>query len=130
MKINEATQIGNTGKSILETIEIVESGSNTNGNYIKFSDGTMICYGRVNKNSGAWTAWGSIYDASISNVATFAKSFVSTPSVSIVNTNAYGCMVELCIANTSQITRVDLARGSTAGNISLVLSYIAIGKWE
>lgn len=30
---------------------IMEKGSNENGNFIKYSDGTLLCYGRVNNNS-------------------------------------------------------------------------------
>ena len=36
---------------------IVESGSNSNGNYIKFSDGTMICYGTAIITSPTYSDW-------------------------------------------------------------------------
>ncbi len=43
---NEMQAIKNLNEKIAE---IIESGSNDNGSYIKFSDGTMICSGHISQ---------------------------------------------------------------------------------
>lgn len=63
---------------------IVESGSNANGEYIKFSDGTMICY-RVTDviAMNIDVAWGSLFEGSV-DMGQFPISFIETPAISIV----------------------------------------------
>ena len=40
----------------------IEKGTNANGTYVKFADGTMVCYGRVTLNSlNMQSAWGSLF---------------------------------------------------------------------
>ena len=49
----------NLNNNFTECNNIVESGSNANGNYIKFSDGTMICRTIVSLGQQTFTAYGS-----------------------------------------------------------------------
>ena len=49
MQTNIQTAISTLETNIdTEIGQIIESGSNSNGSYIKFSDGTMICYKHIN----------------------------------------------------------------------------------
>ena len=49
----------------LNGYSIIESGSNTNGNYVKYADGTMICYLNIEVTDQALNnAYGSLYQGS------------------------------------------------------------------
>ena len=101
---------------------IVESGSNENGSWIKYSDGTMICYGEVTASAN-----------SASVTATLPNTFIDK-NYSIVTMNAY--------ANTPTIfwsgggitnDTIALYPREFSGNTitkSERCRYIAIGKWK
>jgi hypothetical protein len=59
----------------------IERGSNANGEYVKFADGTMICTTQITTN-GAATASGNIFIASSDDTWTFPVAFSAVPSVS------------------------------------------------
>lgn len=82
------TALGTTGSlysrdSILGTVSqsagvptgaVIESGSNANGTYVRFADGTQICTGRINVSGGA--------TATISSTWTYPAVFSASPEVS------------------------------------------------
>ena len=57
---------------------IIESGSNANGEYVKFANGTMICQKSVTTNN-ITTAWGTLYQSAASPVGTFPAAFIAKP---------------------------------------------------
>lgn len=57
--------------------KIVESGSNENGTYIKYADGTMICYGRANILLKLDIAYGSAYRSTLKQI-TLPETFIDT----------------------------------------------------
>ena len=100
---------------------LYESGSNTNGNYIKYTDGTMICWNKVK-----------------SGTITFPKTFTSAPTIvaSCANSqNNFMHVVQAASNNGTQATLVATFQsiGTTnawALDTSVDINYIAIGKWE
>lgn len=60
---------------------VIESGSNANGSYVKFADGTMVCLKSVTTDNIA-TAWGVLYKSSNVPTGTFAAQFSDIPSCS------------------------------------------------
>ena len=102
---------------------IIESGSNTNGNYIKYADGTMICTKTISGTLGG-TAWGNIY-YSDHTIGSWAETFTTLYYVNAnVVPNQYWCN-----ANGSNFEYVRVFRpnnGTTTGDIRL----IAIGRWK
>lgn len=57
---------------------IWESGSNANGEYIKFANGTMICQKSVTTDN-ATNTWGSLYQSGSKSVGTFPAAFIEIP---------------------------------------------------
>lgn len=110
---------------------IVESGSNANGSYIKFSDGTMICY-RVTDviAMNIDVAWGSLYEGSV-DMGQFPISFVETPAISIVPFGS-GMLVEQVGANATNSSwgLVTAVRPTAVQNVSARFYMTAIGKWK
>lgn len=63
---------------------IVESGSNSNGNYIKYIDGTMICTREINLNSvNIQTAWGSLFQYMNTTFYNYAQEFIEPPTLQL-----------------------------------------------
>lgn len=62
---------------------VFEYGSNSNGEYVKFVDGTLVCWKQVSfSNVAITTAWGSVYENSTAlNLGNWAYTFISAPTV-------------------------------------------------
>ena len=110
------------------TGEIIERGSNANGEYVKFADGTLIC-------TWAWSAtvsmtsdyWGWFRAAFVGWTYPAAFAAGSTPYVSpnLITGGAYA--VTGTTTNTaSQFSPITAAANS---NISTTGRMVAIGKW-
>ena len=107
------------------------TGSNSNGYYIKYADGTMICYGRNSLGTRAiTTAWGSWFiSAPISR--TYPVAFVGAPaSVSVNMENTTGD-IAVWVNNLSKTTGFDgyFARGAT-GTFVCTMAWMAVGRWK
>ena len=61
----------------LEINNIVESGNNSNGDYIKYSDGTMICYGRKTITVSLDISYGAAYRGDIQTI-NLPEAFINT----------------------------------------------------
>lgn len=111
---------------------IIESGSNSNGYYIKYANGTMICYKTLGTSVSRTISFGlgALYGLNTGGTYTFAATFASTPSLNIsINVASSGarCYPVITILSTSSFT-FDLLNPQS-GTYSIQESYIAIGRW-
>lgn len=116
-----------TLKNKLDTI--VESGSNDDGNWIKFSNGTMICICSVVRNIANTTAWNNMFIGDILNIP-FPQTFVEL----------YSCNIDLY--TTRNVWKMSGGIPSTSGTntfysispesftTDIQINVIAIGKWK
>jgi len=110
---------------------IVESGSNANGNWIKYSDGTMLCW-KTYTFSGLnfTTAWGPVYETALQDFGATPQTFISTPTIFANNGNGAMTGIEgINNTTTNSFGRTQLYRpvsGTASGSINL----LAIGKWK
>lgn len=110
---------------------IIESGSNENGNYIKYVDGTMICYGLLSLTvSDSRSAGGLTYYSSAETI-TLPVSYIDTAirgfsNVDMANMN-YFSQSYLSVTSSSQIT---LSFTSTDSNETRNIHWMTIGKWK
>ena len=108
---------------------IVESGENANGRWIRFSDGTQICWFYGSRSLSIPSAYGSLYQNSFT--CTYPAPFINKPSVSIGQiqwgTGASWGMVSATNTGTVVFRIIDVRDRSTA---SMDISYIAIGRWK
>ena len=90
-------------------------GSNSKGKYIKFANGTMICYG----TGSASTAWAS--------TITFPQTFIQTPHVMVMPlcNISYAIGFTILTVTTSQFT---VSYHTNAGEKTPV--WFAIGRWK
>lgn len=122
---------GYRGKLYYNENPVVESGSNSNGRWTKWMDGTMICYKHINfGNVDIATAWGSFYEtASDYNCGNYPQAFVETPCISIMPINTF--FVEKSKNTTSTSWGSFWAcRPAKYESFSLVVDCIAIGRWK
>ena len=115
----------------------IESGSNANGNWIKYSDGTMICYREVTGSKNINTQWGSsLYYADITTEYTFAQEFISPPSVQLTvsptssTTFWQGYGDEVPIVTTTSYKNFALIRPTSVSGVGYRVKIFAIGKWK
>ena len=107
---------------------IVESGSN----YIKFYDGTLVCWGSKTVTINITTSYGNMYrGTSAVSFDDYEKSFISIPTV-IVYVNGANSAIAM---NWTERTLNNPGEQMLVLPISkegqtYVISYIAIGKWK
>ena len=119
------------GKSI-ELNNITESGTG----YIRFSDGTQICYGTCNASNES-----GIKSDRLAGKFTYPKSFISSPACSVIR-QYYGYSENLNvltenftidrIVSSSSICLFDIVctTGETVFPEITSAKYIAIGRWK
>ena len=110
---------------------IVESGSNANGNYIKYYDGTLICYKRHNFGTVSCdTAWGSLYETSSAlDLGNFPVAFVGDyPDFYIMPWHAFFVERKYTASLTSWGSFWVVRPNNS--NVDVIVSCYAIGKWK
>ena len=128
--------INSTGAININGRNVVASGSNTNGNYVRYSDGTQICWHTDVETPSTWSATGyggsSYYTA---NPWYFPTSFVADPtwqgSVSATD-GRVGRRLMVYVANavsTSSASSVVVEADDISGLTTILIHHLAIGRW-
>ena len=105
-------------------------GSSASGKYIKFDDGTMICYNRLVVNSLAITSgWGSWFISALLGY-TFPATFLDNPIVSVnVESTTGDIAIWAHQATTPTGFNGRFTRGAAA-TFNSVVSWKAVGRWK
>ena len=105
-------------------------GSNANGMYYKFSDGTLICTKKITLYVAITSAWGSLYEnATKVSMGNWAYTFAATPHISVTPTGQLGSTVEHVMnTSTTACGEVRFIR-ATAHTNNYVVDVIGIGRW-
>lgn len=114
-------------RTLLPNLIIVESESNNNGSYIKFGDGTMICYGTHNIISTSTQTW-----EPIDLPCTFVGEYIVIASLSDVGQGYSTLTTGLGVRIKGQNQFWGHVKATTvpSGGLDLTIFYIAIGKWK
>lgn len=106
----------------------IESGSNDNGNWVKFADGTMICFGIT--DTILFTSAG--VKEFIIDVAPFKFTSLKSASLTLeVNYSNYGDGKFSCYKKISSKTSITgVVRNEYSSNIGFYVNWIAIGRWK
>lgn len=114
---------------------IVESGSNANGTYVKYSDGRMECYKRVTqKNVKLTGTWYGLYinenDTTV-DLGNYAATFIEEPIVNITYMGGNGCwIINNNYHSASSPGKVQLCTVSSRTIGTCILDVTAKGKWK
>lgn len=121
----------NPNDVVIRQDNVIESGSNANGNWIKYEDGTMICYKSVTSSVAMTTAWDSGWYEGNQPLGNFAQEFISVPNITLTNISTSGALVE-CFTTAPTTTNAGTITycrvGSTTRNITTQVT--AIGRWK
>lgn len=112
---------------------IPESGSNANGNWIKYADGTMICTKLVSGTTNIENAWGNMFESTAISLGSFPQEFIDMPILSVINqTEAnQGYFIENVYGVTgSSCGNAYLARPNSRTNQTYRLAITATGRWK
>ncbi|MFK0092869.1 hypothetical protein [Pseudomonas sp. NPDC090592] len=123
---NRANILGAVGQSAgVPTGAIIQRGSNANGEYVRYADGTQICWA---SRSSASAAAGGYADVSFTLPIAFASSvYTATCQATPVNHwDYYGCLGVWTQTATGVTFRV---RNGAAGAQSFACGMLAIGRW-
>ena len=130
-KILRSENIEYNNDTLKNTLDkIVESETNTNGTYIKYADGTMICYNTVShENVSITSTWGSFYESALLSLGDYAKPFTSVPT--LVLTSHLPNFIEK-YGNDSKTSPGGFyaCKPKSTSSENVRVSYIAIGKWK
>lgn len=138
--VRQTTEDDQTRLDLAEDAVIVETGSNANGSYVRFSDGTQICWGPTGTVTGLSPTTETVQSLSIyvATLAwTFPAEFAAPPVVGPPNPR----LQQGGTARSNHLTS-GYASGASATSVNLRLMClatwdraenpypIAIGRWE
>ena len=132
-----------TGETVVTTYEFAEIvpyiGTNANGTYRKYPDGTLICTKRVNFGNiqpSDWTAWGAWYESTSKyDAGDWPVAFTEVPTLSATQvqsgTNEGVAVAELWMdRTTTKIGKTYFYRPSAASTYNVTYDFIGIGRWK
>lgn len=107
---------------------VVESGTG----YVKYADGTMICYYIKEVAASISTSWGSLYMSGSVTLDDFAQTFLATPCVQINVTGGYSSAIiaNATSASTTNPGKIILVRPQSDTSRTYYINVMAIGKWK
>ena len=111
---------------------IIESGSNDNGNWIKYSDGTMICTKKHTGTANVNVALGNIfYNGYYAMAGDLPQNFIEAPYYYATNVESeweiWGLQTKP-VTTSKWATRVDLMSATSQSDKPITITMIAIGK--
>jgi hypothetical protein len=105
---------------------IIESGSNANGNYVKYADGTMICLD-TKATSAPNVAFGSIFQSN-DLTWTFPAAFINDEYGQAINPTGSNTIWGTAIATSSTVMNFKIWRATTSAT-TYGVSLLAVGRW-
>lgn len=124
--LNKGIGTDNLNKSVSNNL-VSESGSNDNGYWRKWADGTLECFGTVSLGDVAiTTAHGNVYVSAAQTLALpieFTSILAFNLSATVTSSHVVGVLVR-------DTTIYCLWRGTSATVEGTVVRFHAIGRWE
>jgi len=111
----------------LPTGAVIERGTNANGDYTRFADGTQICTRTNLSAANANTALGSLFRSSANVTWTFPAVFSVAPAVTMDSTDADSWATCAAVPSTTSVSIRAMSAVTKAG--ALAIRATAIGRW-
>lgn len=109
---------------------IIERGSNANGEYVRWADGTQVCRGTTPELSLTYNPYAGVFQAThnITFPAQFINNNVSCVTSVRINGQAPWGEVSSVDRSTARLRVFDIA--DRTGVTTVVFSWLAIGRWK
>ena len=111
---------------------IIETGSNENGTYIKFTDGTMICRAtkRITGITTAVSSGGNVPTSANQEGLTFPATFIEKPEITM-SACRHSAWIGYAWTPTETTTSDFVVYTNVpVSNFYIDIQYIAIGRWK
>lgn len=112
---------------LLNGIDIIDYGNNENGHWIKYVDGTLVCWGREVRNVPINLGNGNIFRSNQINY-TYPVAFVGP--YPHVNISAFDSMTALMELESRTAFSVMLFKGTSNASLRTQITWQAIGRWK
>ena len=113
---------------------IIERGSNANGEFVKYADGTLVCYRRIIKSIAMTSASGSMFLGATTEDTSFPVAFAFAPEVKGFVNDGSGGSAGSFFYKTASTTTTSFGTAyfmsTTSKTSTLTYSYVAVGKWH
>lgn len=128
-------EIAVTPDLLLGGAVIVESGSNANGEYRRFGDGTQICWGIANISGEGWSGsgdkrWSALHTITLPKSFATTAGMVFTGSVRDDQTAIRSARLTYFSLGTSAISSVTLSGWGVAPSRDALLHWQVVGRWK
>ena len=139
---DDIDNLKNSNNAILGNINnlnnkvIYDTGSNQYGNWIRYTDGTMICTrNNIRRSVSVIEQWGPLYVGATDEPFYFSQTFIEPPFVMpkvFINSDVYflECQKLKQVITTKTFSGISIARPTLVNNIPIKISFIAIGIWK
>ena len=135
LKLSKNDIVGTVAQSGgIPTGAIIETGTNSNGTYTRFADGTQICGNIFTVTPSAWTTGdGSLRYCTVPDIA-FPANFAATPwSINITardgNVSGRAAQISYFNMSTTGLSGMYAINFVSASTSNFSFYYCAIGKW-
>lgn len=115
-------------KDYTDTKGITESGSNANGSYIKYDDGTMICYIYKGFNLNITKQFEGVYYENSGDIL-FPQEFISTPIINITARGLAGGGYSFYTIENNKFSGF-IWKTQSKSDANLWLMITAYGRWK
>ena len=110
---------------------IVESGSNDNGSWIKYSDGRLITMHKVTRTLARTSAWGNMYESTTqADLGNYPMAFKDIPFVYVTLHDVNATMEAIQYSSASNAGKVFVMAPTSSEGANYVFHILAIGKWK
>lgn len=129
-----AASVGTTSQSAgVPTGAIIEKGSNAQGSYVRYADGTQICWREVGTGSAMNNAVGSVYNSGAVYPGSYPAPFIALPVVT-GSAGYFGTGIGICWAASYEPVLVNgwggwVAVSPVATGAFGTIRLMAIGRW-
>lgn len=112
--------------------QIIEHGSNSNGTYIKFSDGTLICTKKITGTANCSTTWGQLYETPLLDLGNWPYTFKKLDNYQITqgSSSAAQILETHYGATTTSAGKMILCRATPNTSLSWGVNVLGIGTWK
>ena len=115
----------------LSKLIIIDYGSNSNGSYIKYGNGDMICYKTINVSSNITNRWGNMYEStSAVSLGNWPVEFKDTPTINVNKTTGQGSWLQLINGLSKTSCGNTYFVSAVSSSVTTNLNIIGIGKWK
>lgn len=110
---------------------IVESGSNDNGSWIKYSDGRLITMHKVTRTLARTSAWGNMYQSTTqADLGNYPMAFKDIPFVYVTLHEVNASLEAVQFSSANNAGKVYILAPTSSKSADYTFQVLAIGRWK